>query len=301
MALRFDGRIVATISAAVGVALLAACSETSRGTIPNSNDLAKSLTHHQTFMYTGQPQQFMVPSGVTSLRVDVVAARGAGQTGGLGGRVLATIPVTPGETLAVYVGSQGAYAIGGFNGGGSGGSYTYRGYGGGGASDVRQGGSSLHDRVLVAGGGGGEGGGFYRYYQPGSGGSGGGRIGGSGGRSGSYGSDGGGGGTQHHGGRGGAPGGSGAYGTPGKPGHLGDGGDGGNGGGGYGGGGGGAGGGYYGGGGGGGGGSIDSGVNGDGGGGGGGSSYVESSALSHHEWRGWKNANGDGVITFRWQ
>jgi hypothetical protein len=42
-------------------------------------------------------------------------------------------------------------------------------------------------------------------------------------------------------------------------------------------------------------------VNGNGGGGGGGSSYIEPAASKSHEWRGWKNATGNGVITIRWQ
>jgi hypothetical protein len=300
MALRFSSRIVATISVAVEVTLLAACGPAGRGTLPSSSGFAESLRSHQTFTYTGKPQRFTVPSNVTSLTVDVVAARGGGQSGGLGGRVLATIPVTSGETLAVYVGGQGTDATGGFNGGGNGGSYS-AGYGGGGASDVREGGSKLRDRILIAGAGGGEGGGDYQYQPPGRGGSGGGRIGRSGGSGSLSFGQGGRGGTQHHGGSGGVAGGSGSNGTPGKSGYLGHGGSGGNGGGGFGGGGGGGGGGYYGGGGGGGGGSVDTSQNGNGGGGGGGSSYIEPRATAQHGWRGWKNATGNGVITFRWQ
>jgi len=76
---------------------------------------------------------------------------------GAGGSVKATIPVTPGEKLAIFVGGYGATA-GGFNGGGTGGSTGGsggNGGGGGGASDVRQGGDRLANRVVVAGGGGG--------------------------------------------------------------------------------------------------------------------------------------------------
>ena len=71
-----------------------------------------------------------------------------------GGRTEATIAVTPGETLTVFVGEQPTSLAGGFNGGGAG---ETGGRGGGGASDIRRGGIALTDRVVVAGGGGGAG------------------------------------------------------------------------------------------------------------------------------------------------
>ena len=62
---------------------------------------------------------------MTTIKVLAFAASGSGSTGGYGsessgapgGSVKATIPVTPGEKLAVFVGGEGATA-GGFNGGG---------------------------------------------------------------------------------------------------------------------------------------------------------------------------------------
>ncbi|MBK8969770.1 MAG: HYR domain-containing protein [Lewinellaceae bacterium] len=109
----------------------------------------------ETFVYTGAVQPWVVPAGVTSITVDVYGAEGYGAEG-LGGRVQATHPVIPGETLYLYVGGAGTETTGGFNGGGSGG--VYFGYGsGGGASDIRQGGNTLNDRIIVAGGGGGAG------------------------------------------------------------------------------------------------------------------------------------------------
>jgi hypothetical protein len=126
------------------------------------------------FVYTGSVQTWVVPPGVTSITVDARGAEGGdginpsngdGQ-GGLGGRVEAIIPVTPGETLEIYVGGVGSIGIpgggpGGFNGGGDGEDQyapgSWMGGGGGGASDIRQGGSSLAERVIVAGGGGGGG------------------------------------------------------------------------------------------------------------------------------------------------
>lgn len=59
---------------------------------------------------------FVVPAGVTSLRVSVAGAEG-GQTvygaPGRGGVVDATIPVTPGESLQINVGGHPALTYGG--------------------------------------------------------------------------------------------------------------------------------------------------------------------------------------------
>ena len=133
------GRIIATTTLAAAVAFLSACeSATNNRTLPSGNGLATSPTHEQKFSYTGTPQQFNVPQNVSKVTVDALGARGAG-TNGAGARVLATIPVTPGETLAVYVGGQGNAANGGYNGGASGGPSGpgQGGFGGGGASDIR--------------------------------------------------------------------------------------------------------------------------------------------------------------------
>ncbi|MEI6764814.1 MAG: glycine-rich protein, partial [Bacteroidota bacterium] len=119
----------------------------------------------QTFSYTGSQQTWTVPAGVTNITIDAQGAQGGGAYGGLGGRAIGTMPVTPGSTLYVYVGGQpttrpGA-GSGGFNGGGSimalpCGGGTNDGWGGGGASDVRLT-TSLSDRIIVAAGGGGTG------------------------------------------------------------------------------------------------------------------------------------------------
>jgi hypothetical protein len=120
----------------------------------------------ETFTSTGAEQSFVVPAGVTSVRVRAVG--GAGETamavspfqgaapGGAGALVAGSLPVTPGETLYVEV------AASGFNGGGQ---FGFDGGGmGGGASDVRTLSESsvetLQSRLLVAGGGGGGGGTF---------------------------------------------------------------------------------------------------------------------------------------------
>lgn len=121
----------------------------------------------ETFNYTGSVQTFTVPDGVTSLQIDAYGGRG-GRTYSkgvaLGGRVQATLNVTPGQVLNIYVGGRGqgyqdpstrAPYPGGWNGGGS--SAYWRVAAGGGATDIRIGGTTLNDRILVAGGGGGVG------------------------------------------------------------------------------------------------------------------------------------------------
>jgi len=270
---------------------------------------------HQRFDYTGQRQTFTVPANVTWLTVDALGARGAGTDGANGGRLYGVIPVTPGERVVVFVGEEGSGISGGFNGGGHAGGSAYecycQGYGGGGASDIRQGGDKLHDRVLVAGGGGGQGGrGTNSTSLGGAGGEGGASIGGAGNAGGNDNAGGGGvGGGQHRGGSGGSGGeAAGSFDCAGASGDAGSRSQGGDGGAGcsgdngysfYGAGGGGAGGGYYGAGGGGGG----SGCNycgQPGGGGGGGSSYIEPSARKYQGWQGWKKATGNGVVVLSW-
>jgi hypothetical protein len=115
-----------------------------------------------------------VPVGTTRVQIEAYGAAGgagAGNDGGLGGYAKARMTVSPGQVLHVFVGGAGANGTvndqgigfggaGGFNGGGDSGDGAGHGPGGGGgASDVRLGGTSLADRIVVAGGGGGEGGG----------------------------------------------------------------------------------------------------------------------------------------------
>ena len=126
------------------------------------------------FNYTGAEQTYVVPAGACTVTVDAYGAKGGtGRTsGGYGKRVQATIPVTPSETLYIFIGEEGGYGDGGFNGGGNGGYGYYGSGGGGGASDVRQGGNALTNRVIVAAGGGGGGGGGRMYGYGGYGGDG---------------------------------------------------------------------------------------------------------------------------------
>jgi len=127
-----------------------------------------------TYSLTGGVQEYLVPLGVSSVRITAYGAKGGDAgivVGGDGGMASGILSVTPEETLYVYVGGQGEgftdtgnspdrRGLGGFNGGGDAGldcnSDQSRG-GGGGASDVRQGGSGMTNRVIVAGGGGGGG------------------------------------------------------------------------------------------------------------------------------------------------
>lgn len=119
-----------------------------------------------TFNYTGAVQTWTVPACVTAIQVDARGAQGGnGQnsaTGGNGGRVEATMTVTPGQVLNIFVGQQGfncdVCLTGAYNGGGGTSSNNNQQPGtGGGASDIRIGGVSLTDRIIVAGGGGGGG------------------------------------------------------------------------------------------------------------------------------------------------
>lgn len=147
--------------------------------------LLSSLVHAQTtvtFSYTGGPQSWTVPAGVTSITVDAKGAGGGNgnaMPGANGGRVQATLQVTPGSTLYFYVGGKGTdgqgasvdqASPGGFNGGGNGGfdnsGQVENGGGGGGASDIRSAGNTLSDRLIVAGGGGGGAAGFFSLNNP---------------------------------------------------------------------------------------------------------------------------------------
>jgi hypothetical protein len=116
-----------------------------------------------TFSVTNAKENFVVPAGITSIDVVVQGAGGGSGTsptnnlGGRGAEVIATIAVTPGETLVIAVGAQGVNASGsaGISLGGGGG-------GGGGSFVVRNTGSAP---LVVAGGGGGGMGNCCQSYQ----------------------------------------------------------------------------------------------------------------------------------------
>jgi trimeric autotransporter adhesin len=139
----------------------------------------KVVAQSTTFNFTGSMQTYTVPTGCTSILVDVAGAQGGNytspvQTGGKGGRAQGTVAVTPGEIIYIYVGQQppsgscGSTAVvGGSNSGGGaqGGAGTVAGgcggAGGGGSSDIRTISgtttAALASRLLVGAGGGGSG------------------------------------------------------------------------------------------------------------------------------------------------
>ena len=115
------------------------------------------------FPFTGDAATYIVPEGVSRLRVQVAGASGgdacndsscsAPVLGGNGGLVDAIVDVRPGDVIAVITGEQPGRPRFGVDGCGS---------GGGGASFVIRGGSladaTVSDVLVVAGGGGGAGG-----------------------------------------------------------------------------------------------------------------------------------------------
>jgi hypothetical protein len=161
---------------------------------------AQAQVNTLTYTFTGGVQTFNIPNCVSQVTIECFGASGGtavgnGGTaiGGLGGYAKGILNVVGGDVLSIYVGGQNNQHLGGFNGGGNAGTIinttvTSLSRGGGGASDVRFNGTSLNDRVIVAGGGGGAGarGGQGTsstptlYLQGGNGGSGGGVAGGDG-------------------------------------------------------------------------------------------------------------------------
>ena len=125
----------------------------------------------------GVSYDWTVPARVAWANVDAYGAQGGDCAsggyayGGLGGRTVATISVTPGEVLRIAPGGQGgtscsdgvpsnSQALGGDNGGGPAGrtvNGVWTAGGGGGGSDVRRSpyGMGWPDRIVTAGGGGG--------------------------------------------------------------------------------------------------------------------------------------------------
>ncbi len=132
--------------------------------LSNLSGMAQSLAP-VTFSYNGtngsdgSPQTYTVLSGVYSLSVVANGAAGGDGTtngGGQGGKVEGLLAVTPGQVLTIMVGGTPTAPATGYNGGGSGaGSPNFHSGGGGGATDIRQNGNALTNRVIVAGGGGG--------------------------------------------------------------------------------------------------------------------------------------------------
>lgn len=130
----------------------------------------------EVFDFTGAVQEFVVPDGVTEVTIECKGAGGgtsqvasAGDRSG-GAIVTGLVPVTPGNTLDVYVGGQpvgpgddGSLSQPSRDGGWPNGGDAYNaastndGAGGGGASFVAEDGDGIADARICAGGGGGMG------------------------------------------------------------------------------------------------------------------------------------------------
>jgi len=75
---------------------------------PRCSEVASSVTC--SFVLTGAPQSFVVPSTVDSITVAAFGAQGGGDTGappGLGGEAQAVFAVSPGAVVEVLAGGQG--------------------------------------------------------------------------------------------------------------------------------------------------------------------------------------------------
>ncbi|MGC4111097.1 MAG: hypothetical protein QM747_11890 [Nocardioides sp.] len=153
--MRVSGRVAAGVAA--GVVCAGAAVVSAGSALADPGPYTVDFT-------TAGPQTWQVPAGVTSIDVTVDGAQGGPLSGapllGLGGKgasVVATLAVTPGETLDLNVGGAGGWPAGGIGGGGDGGTNStnaaFSGGGGGGASSISRetGGTTL----VVAGGGGG--------------------------------------------------------------------------------------------------------------------------------------------------
>jgi hypothetical protein len=148
------GLSVLASGALIGALLVAASPGTASaaGCVTLGSQVTCTFSYNGTNGTNGSAQSFVVPTGVTQMTIQVWGASGPDASpppggppivngnGGLGGHAGATVPVTPGETLRVRVGSNHGFNSGNF--------------GGGGATDVRQGGDTLTNRIVVAGGGG---------------------------------------------------------------------------------------------------------------------------------------------------
>jgi len=114
------------------------------------------------YLYTGAPQTYTVPSGITSINIKAWGGGGGGvgatYSGGNAAMVTGNLAVTPGEELTIKVAGGGAGFLngsGGYVGGGTGDkthSIDFTGGGGGGGCTIIQRGTT--NLVMVSGGGG---------------------------------------------------------------------------------------------------------------------------------------------------
>src|SRR4051794_12429064 len=182
---RVRGAAALALPVLASTAVLASTSGVASAALPGR------FPHTQTFAYTGSAQDFVVPQGVTSLRLTVDGAAGGdgestsvntpGGKGGHGGRIVETVIVHAGQHLRIQPGGageaaaapagagSGGAASGGASNGGSGGfgdgNDTTTGGSGGGGGAASEGdllgnpAVGTDDQVLAGAGGGGGGGG----------------------------------------------------------------------------------------------------------------------------------------------
>lgn len=121
--------------------------------------LTKTLV---SFNYTGAIQTWTVPTGVTSIFIEAFGAQGGNagsNTGGKGGKVACSLPVTPGQVIYITVGGQptNQNAVYGFGGnGGTSTSYGTFAQAGGGLSGISSANpiTQANAFIIAAGGGG---------------------------------------------------------------------------------------------------------------------------------------------------
>lgn len=118
--------------------------------------LASNVLCKITFSFSGAYETWTVPSWVDSITVEVSGAQGGsgGSAGGYGGKVSGQLVVRPDTNLYIFVGGQNGWNGGGAAGTGLSGNPAFV---GGGASDIRESGTALINRIVVGGGGGGAG------------------------------------------------------------------------------------------------------------------------------------------------
>jgi hypothetical protein len=121
------------------------------------------MANSTTFSFTGSVQSWTVPSRVQAVQVECY---GAGTSTANGGYSKGVVPVSPGDTLYLYVGGSNSGVDGGWPNGGDGGSKNYdngyssgtmEGAGGAGSSDVRLNVDQRESTIVSAGGAGGQG------------------------------------------------------------------------------------------------------------------------------------------------
>jgi len=154
------GRISAAGAAMLVMGMVAALDAGLAGADPAAASPVGVTPGSVGFSYQGSPQSFIVPAGVTSLQITGSGGSGGNGTivagvdesvavGGLGAEITASFPVTPGDQLAIDVGSVGGPGVG-YVGGGGGTSSAGQGGGPGGNTNV-----SATDGAPGGGGGGG--------------------------------------------------------------------------------------------------------------------------------------------------